>query len=86
VGSENEGWELKSLFHKPMAVGYVGGPSTSTVCLDLRAESLDDALEYVVGLYNEIASTVASGGAPVQATRYANNDEPRPKEYFRIFR
>ena len=65
---------------------YVGGPSTSTVCLDLRAESLDDALEYAVGLYNEIASTVASGGAPVQATRYANNDEPRPKEYFRIFR
>jgi hypothetical protein len=57
------GGELIALFHKPQAVAD-GASSTSTICIDLRASDLDDAMAYIKKQCNSIAMEVADGKAP----------------------
>jgi hypothetical protein len=40
------GGELLALYHKPQAVAD-GASSASTICIDLRATDLDDAMSYI---------------------------------------
>jgi hypothetical protein len=54
------GGELVALFHKPQAVAN-GASSTSTICIDLRASDLDDAMAYIKKQCNSIAEKVADG-------------------------
>jgi hypothetical protein len=57
------GGELLALYHKPQAVAD-GASSTSTICIDLRATDLDDALTYIKAACNSIAQKVADDKAP----------------------
>jgi hypothetical protein len=55
------GGELLALYHKPQAVAD-GTSSTSTICIDLRATDLDDALSYIKAACTSIAQKVAADG------------------------
>jgi hypothetical protein len=57
------GDELVALYHKPHAVAD-GASSTSTICIDLRATDLDDAMSYIKEACISIAQKVADGEAP----------------------
>ena len=57
------GGELVALYHKPQAVAD-GASSTSTICIDLRATDLDDALTYIKAACISIAQKVDAGEAP----------------------
>jgi hypothetical protein len=74
------GGELVALYHKPQAVAD-GASSTSTICIDLRATDLDDAMQYIKAACISIAQKVDDGEAP---PRKAPDDVDggwlRPKE------
>jgi hypothetical protein len=57
------GGELVTLFHKPQAVAN-GASSTFTICIDLRATDLNDAMAYIKQACNSIAQKVADDKAP----------------------
>jgi hypothetical protein len=57
------GGELVALFHKPQAVANTA-LSTSTICIDLRATDLNDAMAYIKQACNSIAQKVADDKAP----------------------
>jgi hypothetical protein len=65
MGVRRSGWggELVAIFHKPLAVAN-GASSTSTICIDLRATDLDDAMAYIKKACNSIAKEVTDGEAP----------------------
>ena len=72
--------ELLALYHKPQAVAD-GDSSTSTICIDLRATDLDDALTYIKAACNSIAQKVADGEAPPRKeSDDGNGGWVRPKE------
>jgi hypothetical protein len=59
------GDELVAIFHKPLAVAVAkGASSTSTICIDLRATDLDDAMSCIKEACNSIAEEVTDGKAP----------------------
>jgi hypothetical protein len=58
------GGELVAIFHKPQAAVVKGASSTSTVCIDLRATYLDDAMAYIKDSCNSSAEEVTDGKAP----------------------
>ena len=57
------GGELVALFHKPQAVAN-GTSSASTICIDLRATDLNDAMAYIKQACNSIAQKVADDKVP----------------------
>jgi hypothetical protein len=72
--------ELVALYHKPQAVAD-GASSTSTICIDLRATDLDDAMTYIKAACNTIAQKVDAREAPPRKeSDDGNGDWVRPKE------
>ena len=74
------GGELVALYHKPQAVAD-GASSTSTICIDLRATDLDDAMTYIKAACISIAQKVDAGEAPPRKKPDDGDDGwLRPKE------
>jgi hypothetical protein len=74
------GDELVALYHKPQAVAD-GASSTSTICIDLRATDLDDAMAYIKEACISIAQKVDDGEAPPRKKPDDGNGSwLRPKE------
>jgi hypothetical protein len=74
------GGELVALYHKPQAVAD-GASSTSTICIDLRATNLEDAMSYIKAACISIAQNVAAGEAPPRKEPDdGDGDWLRPKE------